>query len=361
MNIRKKERISALSISPASTLVDGLRQMDRLDVKLLMVVQQGEYRGLISAGDIQRAIIANRGLDTPVSEVLRDKTRVAHEGDSFESIKSLMLEFRTEFMPVLDESGTFVEIHFWDEVFGCGMPAHKQIDLPVVVMAGGKGTRLKPFSSILPKPLFPLGEKTILEVILDRFSEAGCHRFLLSVNYKADFIRNYLAQLEGPSYSVEYFQEGRPLGSAGSLHLVESRISETFFVSNCDIVVDTDYSEIVDYHREQKNEITIVAALKHIRIPYGTLTTGEGGTLEAFKEKPEVTYLINTGMYILEPQLLSEIPKNEFFHITDLIEQVKQRSGRVGVFPVSEKSWCDIGEWHEYERTMRRMGLEHEL
>jgi NDP-sugar pyrophosphorylase family protein len=142
---------------------------------------------------------------------------------------------------------------------------------------------------------------------------------------------------------------------------MEDQINETFCVSNCDIVIDADYSEILDYHREHKNEITLVAALKHFKIPYGTLETEGGGRLIGLQEKPEVTYLINAGLYLLEPHLLSEIPKDTFFHITDLIEAVRARGGRVGVFPVSEKSWHDIGEWQEYGRTMKAMGIESNL
>lgn len=357
MNDAKVQKLESLSIEASATMRSAFSKMDSDNVRLLCVLNDGSYAGLLSAGDIQRAIIANSGLETPVGKILREDTRVAHSEDSFESVKAMMLRYRTEFMPVLTEDGELVDVYFWEEVFPTGGPEFGKIDLPVVVMAGGKGTRLKPFSNILPKPLFPLGEKTILEAIFDRFKNSGCHRFYLSVGHKAEFIRNYLDQLEEGSYDIEYFQEETPLGTAGSLQLIKGRISETFFVSNCDIVVDGDYSEIVDYHRERGNEITLVAALKHIQIPYGTLETSEGGNLERFQEKPEVTYMINTGMYVLEPHLLAEIPKDQYYHITELIEQVKRRGGRVGVFPVSEKSWCDIGEWQEYGRTMKLLGI----
>ena len=138
------------------------------------------------------------------------------------------------------------------------------------------------------------------------------------------------------------------MGTAGSLFLLKDRIKETFFVNNCDILIDQDYSEILDYHYENKNEITLVAALKNITIPYGTLETGINGSLIELKEKPDLTFKINSGMYILEPHLLNEIPENKVFHITQLIDQVKKRNGKVGVYPVSEKSWKDIGDWNEY-------------
>lgn len=355
MNTEKTEKLKSLSIDFDETIRFAFAKMDADIVRLLCVVKENTYIGIVSAGDIQRAIIAQKSLDTPVGEILRKNVRVANFGDSFASIRAMMLEFRTEFMPVLDDDGTLVDVYFWDEVFTTNAPDHRKIDLPVVIMAGGKGTRLKPFSNILPKPLFPLGEKTILEVILDKFKNAGCSRFLLSVNYKADFIRSYFEQLDNCPYDLDYFVEDRPLGTAGSLHLIESTISETFFVSNCDIVINEDYSEIVNYHNKHQNEITLVAALKHFKIPYGTLEIAKEGRLLQLKEKPELTYLINAGLYLLEPSLLKEIPKNKHYNITDLIESVRARNGRVGVFPVSEKSWYDIGEWQEYGRTIKAM------
>lgn len=357
MIIKKEKRLESVSICLDKTIRTAFDKMDSDIVRLLCVTENSKYVGILSAGDIQRAIIANKSLDTPIRDVLRKNVRVANVHDSFKSIRAMMLEFRTEFMPVLDDYGNLVDIHFWDEVFATATPEYKKIDLPVVVMAGGKGTRLKPFSNILPKPLFPLGEKTILEVILDKFKDVGCSRFLLSVNYKADLIRSYFEQLDNCPYVLDYFTEDKPLGTAGSLHLIKNKINETFFVSNCDIVIDEDLSEVLDYHREHKNEITLVAALKHLKIPYGILETAEEGRLIELKEKPEFTYLINAGLYLLEPHLLSEIPENKFFHITDLIDLIRQRSGRIGVFPVSEKSWYDIGEWKKYSNVVKEMKL----
>jgi NDP-sugar pyrophosphorylase family protein len=165
------------------------------------------------------------------------------------------------------------------------------------------------------------------------------------VNYKAELIRYYLKDQNLP-YQLVFFKEEKPMGTAGSLTLLKGQILETFFVSNCDIIVEQDYSEILDYHRTNKNEITIVAALKHYPIAYGTVETGENGRLLKILEKPELTFKINSGMYILEPHLLNEIPENQVFDITSLIEKILERNGNAGVFPVNEGSWRDIGDWN---------------
>lgn len=351
----KEIKLAGISMHASATMRDGFAKMDEDIVRLLCLWEGDSYRGIVSAGDIQRAIIANRDLDTPLSEILRPDVRVAHVGDDFDEIKKLMLQHRTEFMPVLNTARELVDVHFWDDVFPTKKPAFGQIDLPVVMMAGGKGTRLKPFSNILPKPLFPLGETTIAETIMDRFHSVGSRRFWLSVNYRHEMIKTYF-DLLADQYDVKYFKEDKPLGTAGSLTLLKGVINETFFVSNCDIVIDADYSEIVEYHREQKNEITMVTSLKHVQIPYGTVESGEGGQVQSLVEKPELTFMVNAGFYVLEPHLLDQIPEGEFYHITQLIDQVRLRKGRVGAYPVSEKSWCDIGEWAEYHETLNHFG-----
>jgi len=176
-----------------------------------------------------------------------------------------------------------------------------------------------------------------------------CLGGLLSVD-KCFCIRYYFKNLNNPEYQIEYFEEDMPLGTAGSLSLLKGKINKTFFVSNCDILIDEDYSAILDYHRSNSNEITLVAAMKQLSIPYGTLETSENGKLIKLKEKPELIFKINSGMYVIEPHVLQEIHDDVFFHITELIESIMAREGKVGVFPVSEKSWRDIGNWDEYLR-----------
>lgn len=334
------------TISPEKTLLSALKMMDELDKKLLLVMDGTKFKGLLSAGDIQRAIIANVSLNIPTAEVLRENIRVGRPGDDFSDIKKMMLEFRMELCPVINEAGELEKVYYWEELFTeQPLPAESQFNVPVIIMAGGFGTRLRPLTNVLPKPLIPIGEKTMLEEIFQRFNKHGCDNYYISVNYKAELIEFYLKSLQ-LSFSTTCFLEEKPLGTAGSLSLLKGKLKETFFVSNCDIIIEQDYSEILNYHREQENEITLVAALKHFPIAYGTLQTAENGRLVGLDEKPELTFKINSGMYILEPHLLEEIPENTFFHITHLIHKIMERGGKVGVFPVSEKSWKDIGEAH---------------
>ena len=219
--------------------------------------------------------------------------------------------------------------------------------MKVVIMAGGKGTRLKPITNVIPKPLVPIGDKTILEVIMDQFEEIGCHKFYMSVNYKADMMQYYLSKLEH-KYDIDFFMEDKPLGTIGSVSLLKGKITTPFFVSNCDSINEQDYRDVYDYHVSNNNDMTVVTMVKSFKIPYGVIKTGKDGLLVSLTEKPEQTYMVNTGVYILNPNLIDDIPKDTFFHVTQLMENVKERGGRVGCFPVSENAWHDMGEWPEY-------------
>ncbi|WP_076411044.1 nucleotidyltransferase family protein [Shewanella sp. UCD-KL12] len=348
------QQVQKISIQTECTLLQALKLMDDTGRKLLILKSSTDnFINLVSIGDIQRSIIKGHALSERLDEIVIDKKVFATTDDSLESIKSLMTSIRAEFMPVLNEGGELDDVIFWDSVAEAD-ESHDKVknNIPVVVMAGGKGTRLKPISNVIPKPLIPIGERTILEEIMDRFENAGTEKFYLSVNYKKEMIKYYLDSI-GKSDSIEYFSETEPLGTAGSLSLLKGKIKSTFYVTNCDILIDQDLNELYKYHADNNNEITLVAALKQISIPYGTMTSGKDGLLESMQEKPELSFKINAGVYMLEPHLLDEIPDAKFFHITELIENVRARGGRVGVFPISEKSWLDIGEWPEYIKTVK--------
>lgn len=346
-----KESIKQICIDIKASVLSALKQMDTSHRKLLIVTEGDLYRSVLSIGDIQRAIIKGVSMDSPIETILRPVTKAASVHQDRVEIERYVREHKNEFMPIIDDDNKLVDVVFWDELYKTEIHHRTaDFDLPVVIMAGGQGTRLRPLTNVLPKPLIPIGEQTMMEDIMDRFVECGCQTFYVSVNYMADFIRHYFDNFSKHNYNIEFFQEDKPLGTAGSLHLLKGKISDTFFVSNCDSILDEDYGEILHYHRDNNNEITVVSAVKSLYIPYGTLETGEDGLLKSVHEKPELTFKINTGMYILEPHLLKEIPSDRVYHITYLIDKLVRENRRVGVFPVNEGSWTDIGNWDEYIR-----------
>lgn len=345
--------IQTRRILPSNTLLDALTKMDSEHVRLLFIMDGSKLIDLVSIGDIQRALLAKIGLSTSLIDIQIGKKIIADETTPEERIKELMIELRLECMPVIKKtSRELIKIILWDDLFP-EKPTARSINLPVVIMAGGEGTRLKPLTNIIPKPLVPVNDKAIVHEIMDRFSKYECSNFIMSVNYKADLIEYYFNSLDH-NFDIKYISEEKPTGTAGSLSLMKDYLKTTFFVINCDILIDEDYFSILDYHRANNNELTMVSVIKHYPIPYGVINTTADGVLSSIEEKPDYIFQINSGMYVLEPHLLDEIPEDTFFHITHLIDKIKNRGGRVGVFPVSSGSWYDIGEWGELVSTYKK-------
>ena len=339
-----------LFISSDSNLLDAFRQMDLLGTKLLMVGDTPHFERFISVGDIQRAIIAGMPMDTQLRELAPRVNMTVDDKVDVSEVKSKMLRYRAPYMPIVDARSCVRGIYTWEQLFeSTAMPPRTQLrDVPVVIMAGGLGTRLRPLTNVIPKPLIPVGNKSMLEHILDRFSAVGCGHFYLTVNHLADVLRYYVKHQTVYNEKISYIEESFPLGTAGSLRLLADKLDGTFFVTNCDILIDQDYSEIYDYHKSSRNVLTMVTALRHHRVAYGTVESNTEGQLTKLVEKPELTFSINAGMYILEAELLDRIPGDRVFHITELMEALLSDGQRVGVFPVSEGSWHDIGVWPEY-------------
>lgn len=347
------KQIQNRAIQSTMTVLQSLKKMDDVKVKMLFVFKEEKFLSILTIGDIQRAIIRGVNMNESVINIIDKNKKFVSYNESLDDVRQKMLRLRSECMPVVDDGGDLVDVYFWNDMFNNSDSKHQEnINLPVVIMAGGKGSRLAPLTNVYPKPLIPIGKKTIVETIMDKFVDHGCHDFYMSVNYKADTIKNYFDFIDNPDYNIHYFQEDKPLGTAGSLRLLKDKINSTFFVSNCDILIEEDYSEILDYHRNNNNELTVVAAVKTFSIPYGTIITGENGILESIEEKPTLSFKINTGLYILEPSLIDEIP-DEFYHITHLMEKLKSEGRRVGVYPISQNDWKDMGEWNEYLKMIK--------
>lgn len=349
------ESVNPFLISKEATVKDAMKQMKNIGQKVIFVIDENnKLFGALSDGDIRKWILSEGKLTENVHKVCNQQPRSVSHGHHEEHIKGLMLDRKIECIPVISEDNEVVNVITWDEIFAGKIAKHREkIQIPVVIMAGGKGSRLDPFTKILPKALIPIGEKPIVEIIMDNFGEFGVREFYVSVNHKARMIRSYFEE-HNSKYKVHYIEEEKPLGTAGSLKLLENEVSGSILVTNCDIIVESDYSDLVNFHKENKNDMTLVVSHRHYVIPYGICEIENGGQLKSIKEKPEYDLLVNTGMYVLESDMLKHLPENERFDITDLIEKAKAEGCKIGVFPISEKSWIDIGQWDEYHKAIEQ-------
>jgi dTDP-glucose pyrophosphorylase len=333
---------------------DALKQMDITASKTLFVVNdKKQLIGAISDGDIRRAVLNGIPFDKPVKEIMNSKPLCFEKDYKLEKVKQILLGKKIEAVPIINNNKEVIEILFWDEIFREKKREYNQINLPVVIMAGGKGTRLDPFTRILPKPLIPIGDKPMIEVIMDEYAKYGMKNFYITINHKGKMVKAYFEDFKS-DYSLQYINEDKPLGTAGALKYLEKKLNSPFFVSNCDIIIKDDYTKIYDFHKKGGYALTLVASMQNHVIPYGVCEIENGGTLTKIIEKPQYNFLVNAGMYILNPEVLEYIPKDEFYHITHLIEKLQTKGYKIGVYPVSEKSWIDVGQWSEYKNTIQK-------
>ncbi|GHC35457.1 nucleotidyltransferase family protein [Aidingimonas halophila] len=347
----------SLLIEEQRKVRDALHQLEETRRQILYVIDDASRLvGSLTDGDVRRWILGGGDLDSGVGNVCNREPHSVSDGYSLAVLRHDMSTYKLHSLPVVNAQGTIVDVLFRERVFEeAERQAQKApLAMPVVVMAGGKGTRLAPFTSVLPKPLIPVGEKTAIEVILDAFVAHGVDDFYLSVNYKSKLIQAYFEELD-PPYRLSYVHEDQPLGTGGGLHALIGKFDGDLIVTNCDVIIKADYHDLVEHHRREDNDITMVVSLRHYDIPYGICDIVDNGQLCSMREKPHYNFLVNTGLYVLQASVLELIPENQFYHLTDLIDDVKTRGGRVGVYPISEKAWLDTGEWQQYCDTMAQL------
>lgn len=343
-------------INNKSTIKSALKKLVKNGVGCLVVInKRNKVLGTLTDGDLRRAILEDSNINRGINKVFNlDPTFLLSGKYKEEDVTKIFNKERFSLLPVVDDSKELIEVLNWSDYFSDSNKKEVvSMNIPVVIMAGGKGTRLEPFTHVLPKPLIPLGDKTVIESILDSFNESGFKKYFLSVNYKGTLMKAFFEELN-PTYSVKFIEESKPLGTAGSLSKLRGKIKSTFLVTNCDVIIKVDHKDLLEFHKKNKCDITLVASTKDIVIPYGACEIDNDGFLKRIIEKPSLDYLINAGLYVLEPHVLDTIPKNTFFHITDLIDQLKKKKRRVGVFPIDNDSWIDIGQWEEYRNAIKR-------
>ncbi|MEA4848933.1 MAG: sugar phosphate nucleotidyltransferase [Clostridiaceae bacterium] len=337
-------------INEECTLLEAMEFLDKVAKKVLFVVKDGQLVAAITDGDIRRWILKKGNLDAKVKEIANYNPKYLMENEKVYA-KEYMKKYFIEGLPILNENKDIVSIILWnDEEFGI----KRSLNIPVVIMAGGLGTRLYPYTKILPKPLIPIGEIPIAEHIINRFHKYGANQFFLVVNHKKNMIKAYFNEIK-KDYEINYADEDKPLGTGGGLSLLKGSIHSTFILSNCDILIEEDYEKIYNYHKSENNLITMVCSLKNIVIPYGVIEINETGGIEEMKEKPELSFFANTGMYIAEPKVIEELEDNEAVGFPDIIEKYKGAGEKIGIYPISKNSWMDMGQLDEMEEMRRRL------
>lgn len=352
----KKEEISKFKNKNYLTIVEAMKLMDENGRGILFIVDDNDIlQGTLTDGDIRRWLISTGELNTGIQRLVNLKPRYLKENDNRDRI-AYMLKNRIKALPIVDDEGRIVDIVFNSYDILNDKPPNKKVlkETSIIIMAGGRGTRLYPYTKILPKPLIPIGEIPILERIIERFYAAGAVNFYVTVNYRKEIIKSYFSETD-KKYKIEYVEEEKPLGTGGSLRLIDKQFTSPIIITNCDTLIEADYGEILRLHRESENAMTIVSSLKNTVIPYGVIHMQEHGVIESMEEKPVLSHFINTGMYVMEPEYISLIPEGVAYHMTQLAQQMIDKKLKVGVYPISENSFLDMGEFEEMKKMEERL------
>jgi dTDP-glucose pyrophosphorylase len=333
-----------ISVFTDQTIREALEVIDEGGIQIALVTDREEHlEGVVTDGDIRRGILQGVDLGEPVATVMNDEPITAHLQQDRQDLIDTMQARRIHQIPLVDDEGRVHGIEILDDLL---QPEARSN--PVVIMAGGLGTRLRPLTEDCPKPLLDVGGKPILETILEGFKAHGFHRFYFSVNYKSGMIEDYFG--DGSEWGVEvtYVREDQRLGTAGPLSLLPERPDETFVVMNGDLLTKLNYAHLLDFHHEHESVATMCVREYEMQVPYGVVKTDDH-RMQGLEEKPVNRYFVNAGIYVLEPETLDLVPSNEFFDMTDLFEQLIDEDAPTTAFPVREY-WQDVGQKEDFHQ-----------
>lgn len=341
-------------VKPAFSVKQTIEQMEKELIKAVVIVDDdNNFMGLFSNGDMRSFFLNGGVLSANICDAMNKHPKTYSNALEIEEERKTI--YRVLY-PIVINGKLYDVIDYESMSSNAEKPNLALKDVPLVIMAGGKGTRLYPYTKVLPKPLIPIGDVTITERIIESFRRFGCNDVWMILNHKSNMIKAYMNDIS-KEYSVHFLDEKEFCGTGGGLKLLEGKINKTFFLSNCDILVNADLECVYRTHKMKGNKITFVCAMKDFVIPYGVINTDGSGNILSMTEKPDYSFLINTGLYVIEPDVVDEIASDEFIHLPDLALRYLNKGEKVGVFPVSEKSWMDMGQFSEMEKMKEALGL----
>lgn len=336
--------IDTYCINPDSTIEDAMKAIDKNLTGAALVVDNQKYvKGIITDGIIRRALLGGHKIEDKIEGIYSKEFKSVNKLVAKKKVKELMLKQKIRQVPLLDEEGKLVDLYFLDDIIG-----HQEKDNYVFILAGGLGTRLRPLTETVPKPMLKVAGKTILEHIIEQFKEYGFKKFIISINYKGEIIENYFKDGKEFDIEIDYVRENKKLGTAGSIRLAKDKLNKSFIVINGDILTGIDFENFLEYHDKNKFDITVGVRNYEMRVPYGVIVT-ENSIITDIEEKPSYNFNINSGVYVLSKEVIDYIPENEEYDMTELIKVVGINNGKSGVYKITEY-WSDIGHMDDFNR-----------
>jgi len=343
-------KLKKYCIHKNTTIKNALKSLDISAYKCLLVTEKNsKLIGTLTDGDLRRAIISGKSINNKITNYFNKKPKFVFEKKfNQKSINQYFKKDLINILPVVDKNLILKDIIKVSDLLNNKEFKNKKNNFrrnDVVIMAGGFGKRLKPFTDILPKPLIPLNNKPLIDHIIDNFKIYGFNNFTLTTHYKNEILNAFFRTKNYKNLNIIF--EKKPLGTIGALSNL-NKISENFFVSNCDTIIKTNYQEILDFHKKDKNIATIVSCIKKYTLPYGDCKFDENGNFIRILEKPSIEIFANTGFYVFNKSILNYIQKNKYIDAPELFKILNKNNCKVGVYPIEEKYWLDTGQWKEF-------------
>ncbi|MDC1124523.1 sugar phosphate nucleotidyltransferase [Pelagibacteraceae bacterium] len=335
--------------------IDSLKKINKLGGRSLIVVSNKKIlKGILSSADLRRAILNHSITNEKINKIYNKKPKFIYSDEIKEKINKIFSNVkRFNIIPIIDrKTKKIIDVLDSKKFHSLNIKKkNKKINASVVIMAGGKGTRLMPYTSVLPKPLLPINNKPTIKHIIDRFKEYSVTNFFVTLNYKSEILKTYLKDLSTiiPVISI---QEKKPLGTAGSLYLIKNKLKNDFFLTNCDTIINANYYEIFKHHNIKKNDITIIVAVKKFKIPYGVCESTDNNFI--MNEKPELKHNVNAGFYIISKKCLKVLKKREYLDFNNFLLKCKKHKMKIGIFRIKEKNWIDVGQMKEYKNNFNK-------
>lgn len=336
MNDMYKQWRRAL-ISPDTTLAETIENINKVAIKLSLCVDaKDRLVGTVSDGDVRRGLLSGLSLQDPVRKIVNTDPLVVSVSTSREAVRSMMKDHEVQQVPIIDAEGVVVGLHQWDTLNS--EPSHEHT---MVIMAGGKGKRLRPYTENCPKPMLTVSDKPILYHIIQRAKSQGFRHFVLSLNYLGDTIRDYFGDGSAIGVKIIYVEEDQPLGTAGALSLINPRPENAFVVTNGDVLTDINYYDLLNF-REQHNADSVMAVRTYEWTnPYGVVQM-EGVNIVGFIEKPVSKSPINAGVYVFTPAVLDQLKYNQYCDMPDFFDQLRAAKHSTVAYLMREE-WIDVG------------------
>lgn len=346
--MKKQSNWRKLLVEPGLSLVDAVKRLDEGAKRILIVVDKHDRLiGTVTDGDIRRALIRQSELTTPISEIMNTNPKSATHAWSRLRLLSFMERTDLLQLPIVDEKNKVVGVTFLYELL-----KKPRIDNPVCLMAGGFGTRLKPLTDSCPKPMLTVGDKPILEIILERFIEAGFWRFYISTHYMANTIKGYFGNGSDRDVEINYLDEREPLGTGGALSLLpKEEINAPLILMNGDLLTNLDFLSLLSHHELSQSKLTMCLREYEQQVPFGVVNT-QKGEVKSIVEKPINRYHVNAGIYVMEPSVIAGLEKNQYVDMPTVVDRLLKQRASIGYYEVSE-DWLDIGRLDDFKKAQQ--------